>query len=178
MKKVMLIAFIALFAGGCAGKSVKEITQNDRNFTIKTDDSRAEILISGMRTMTIDGVTVEPTRTIAAAIDKALPQISGRFTSPEEVVSSGRPKSEWASYMLSVFYTRDSAAKKISTTPIAVGDVKWWENAQHNKTYQSFTELKFNCTGDTPQACSKKLGDAAAEAVMPVVSKFVRDLGY
>jgi hypothetical protein len=80
--------------------------------------------------------------------------------------------------MLSIFYVRDSAAKKISTTPLAAGDIKWWENVKNSKSYHSITQLTFDCTGDTPQVCSKKLSEAAVDAVMPIVSQFIKDLGY
>jgi hypothetical protein len=171
-----MIIFLLLSA--CGGKSIKEITQNDRNFAIKTDDGHAEIYFGGLGQMSIDGIQVEPTRVIAAAIGNALQQISTRFSSLEEIVNSNRPKSEWAPYTLSVFYVRDNASKTISTTPLAVGDTKWWQNAQKSKAYNSLTQLTFDCTGDTPQICSKKLGEAAADAVMPIVSQFIKDLGY
>jgi hypothetical protein len=178
MKKTMFLALVCfvLMIAGCATHKVQD-TSPSKYYVIKSDDSQVSFEVASLAQARIDNVTVEPSRIIVAALAKELPSISSRFGSPyESAAYSERPKGEWATYMFGINFAVHNGNKLIIRP--ASTNLPWWKKAQEEKKYELFADLKFSCTGNKVQECSKKLADAFVETGMPKVKLFLSDLGY
>jgi hypothetical protein len=185
-KIIFLFVFFNIIISGCATpspervaelKKIKELTDRDKRYAIKTLDKRAEIVVEAHEKMDIDGVSIEPSRIIASALDKSLPQISSNFTSPDAIPNSKRHESEWPVYLFSVVYSR-TGQKLITTSAMTTSDVAWWEKNGKTQAFRSQTYINFDCTGDTSKVCSKKFENAAIDAVFPYIKKFLDSIYY
>jgi hypothetical protein len=186
---VLFFIAVFVFAAGCAEldsfemtkKLQKEQEARYRYLSVETSNGRASFEVVAPHEYAFNAVIINPGNVIADALYREIATISPVFSAPgERTPFRDRPKSEQAEYML--VFTFEKAKKHDGYVLIinagSESKREWREKALEAKTYHRVVDMNFSCAGDTPQLCSKKLADATIEGSMPIVKRFVKDLGY
>jgi hypothetical protein len=162
-------------------KLEKEQDVQYRYLSIKTADGRVSFEVVAPYEYAFNAVVINPGNVIADALYKEISAIAPKLTAPRETTSAAsRPESEQAEYMLVLMFEKSKKhdGYVLITNAGSARRIEWREKALEARTYHREIAVNFSCAGDMPQTCSRKLADAAIEGSMPVVKRFVKDLGY
>jgi hypothetical protein len=158
--------------------------QQNNMFTLKASDNRASLSIVAMPVCTFNDVSIDPGKAISSKLYAKISEITPLFSAPsEKIFSEEAAKADATEFMLKFIFEQTNLQKTpvIHIYPATTKNHEWRDRAAKTAKAESYFQvvsINVSCSDDTPETCSRKLADAAVGDIMPVVSRFLKELGY